>query len=69
MKVHLRFLRQAGEFQKALQNDGWKLEPGHDQSLSARHPQVTTEPAARSRLHQLGLLTSGSVSIEFSLKD
>jgi len=65
MKVHLRFLRQHGELQQALRNDGWQFEKEHDESLLARHPQVPDESAARVRLHQLGLLTSSSVWIDF----
>jgi hypothetical protein len=65
MKVHLRFLRQAGQLQEALRNDGWHLEREKDESLFARHPLVRDEVAARNRLNRLGLLTSGSVCIEF----
>jgi hypothetical protein len=64
----MRFLRHAGKLQAALQNDGWELEREHDESLYARHPDVPDEEAARDRLCSLGLLTSGSLSIEFRLK-
>jgi hypothetical protein len=67
MRIHLRFLRRAGLIQERLRNDGWLLEPGKDESLSARHPHVADESAARTRLHALGLLTSGSLLIEFGL--
>ncbi len=66
MRVQLRFIRKAAELQETLENDGWKLEWATDKSLSARHPQVPDERAARSRLHQLGLLTSSSLGIEFN---
>jgi len=69
MKVHLRFLRQAGQLQQALQADGWELQRNQDQSLVARHFNVPDEPSARSRLHRLGLLTSASVCIEFHRND
>jgi hypothetical protein len=65
MKVHLRFLRRAGELQEAFHNDGWQMERGADESLLARHPQVPDEEAARSRLYRLGVLTSRCLSIEF----
>jgi hypothetical protein len=65
MKVHLCFLRQAVGFRALLQNDGWLLEQEKDASLLAWHPEAPDEVTARSRLHQLGLLTSGSLRIEF----
>jgi hypothetical protein len=49
----------------AFREDGWAVELGQDGTVSARHPLVSDEGAARSRLHGLGLLTSGSVRIEF----
>jgi hypothetical protein len=65
MKVHLRFLRQATVFEAVLQRDGWRLEQDKDTSVLAWHPEAPDETAARSRLHQLGLLTSRSLRIEF----
>jgi hypothetical protein len=67
MNVHFRFLRQAGQVQEVLRNDGWKLERAHDKFLLARHPDVADESAARDRLCRLGLLTSSSLAIEFHL--
>ena len=66
MNLHLRFLRQPEELREVLQKDGWRLE-GKDESLFAHHPQVLDEPAARSRLYHLGVLTSASLCIEFQL--
>jgi hypothetical protein len=65
MKLHLRFLRQAGELRKALQNDGWQLAKEKNECFFANHPEVSDEPAARNRLNRIGLLTSASLSIEF----
>ena len=65
MRVHLRFLRHPQQLRQALQNDGWQLETEKDECLLARHPQVSDEPAARGRLHRLGLLISPSLRIEF----
>jgi len=65
MKVHLHFLKQAGSFEAVLQKDGWLLEQEKDRSILAWHPEAPDETAARSRLHQLGLLTSRSLRIEF----
>jgi hypothetical protein len=67
MRVHLRFLRKGEIAQEALRNDGWQLEREQDDSFTARHPLVRDESAARNRLHDLGLLTTGSVAIEFNL--
>ena len=65
MNLHLRFLRQPEALREVLQKDGWRLETGKDESLFAHHPQVFDEPAARSRLYHLGVLTSSSLCIEF----
>jgi hypothetical protein len=63
MKVHLRFLRDADIARETLERAGWLVERDVDSSVWAMHPQVGDEPAAR--LHNVGLLTACSVSIEF----
>jgi hypothetical protein len=65
MRVHLRFLRRRELIQEALRVDGWQLERDRDDGVTAQHPLVKDETAARIRLHELGLLTSASVYIEF----
>jgi hypothetical protein len=65
MKVHLRFLRHSRQILEALHKDGWQLRPEKAESLSAQHPEVPDEKAARCRLHRLGLLTSPSLFINF----
>ena len=65
MHVRIQPLRGSEAFVVALREDGWAVECGHDGAVCARHPQVPDEGAARSRLHGLGLLTSGSLRIEF----
>jgi hypothetical protein len=65
MHVQLRFLRERATIQEVLQIDGWDLAWETDDSLTARHPLVHDETAARNRLHYLGLLTTGSAHIEF----
>jgi hypothetical protein len=65
MKVHLKFLRRGEVSQEALQKDGWHLERQADGSVTAGHPLVCDEAAARNRLYVLGLLTSAAASIEF----
>jgi len=65
MRIHVRFLREEELTQEALRADGWQLERERDDSVTARHPFVKDETAARIRLQELGLLTSASVYIEF----
>jgi hypothetical protein len=65
MRVHLRFLRQSEMFQEVLEKDGWQLEPERGDSVTARHPLVVDETAARNRLQDLGLLTTASLAIHF----
>jgi hypothetical protein len=65
MRLHLRFHRKSEFVQEALQKDGWQLQREADDSVSARHPLVCNETAARNRLQDLGLLTTRAVSIEF----
>jgi hypothetical protein len=65
MHVRIELLRWSEPILVSLRKDGWVLESGQGGTLSARHPQAPDERAARSRLHGLGLLTSGSLRIEF----
>jgi hypothetical protein len=65
MHVRIEPLWGSEAFVVALREDGWAVECGHDGAVCARHPRVPDESAARSRLHGLGLLTSGSLRIEF----
>jgi hypothetical protein len=66
MRVTIQPLRRSETFLAALREDGWAVEPGQDGAFCARHPLASDEGTARSRLHDLGLLTSASVRIEFS---
>ena len=65
MHVRIQPLRGSEAFVVAMRKDGWAVESGQDGAVSARHPQAPNERAARRRLHGLGLLTSGSLRIEF----
>jgi hypothetical protein len=65
MHVRIQPLRRPETILAALRQDGWGVECGHDGAVCACHPQVPDEGAARSRLQGLGLLTSGSLRIEF----
>jgi hypothetical protein len=65
VRVFFQPLRGRVELRRILEADGWTLEAGWDDTLLAEHPAVADEAAARSRLHHLGLLTSGRLRIEF----
>jgi hypothetical protein len=65
MFVRLELLRQANGIQKQLTRDGWQLERQVGENWLARHLSVQNESAARSRLAQLGLLTSSRLRIQF----
>ena len=65
MHIRIHLLRRFANLPATLQSDGWKLEPERGGVFRAHHPLAADQIAARSRLHRLGLLTSGSVRIEF----
>jgi hypothetical protein len=65
MRVHFEMLRQPDEVLAALRSDGWELESAEGGGVCARHPRVPDEEAARSRLTDLGLLTSSQLRINF----
>ena len=67
MRLRIQLLRQGAAVKDLLQRDGWKLQAESVDTLSAYHPAVDGEPAARRRLHGLGLLTSAILRIEFPL--
>jgi hypothetical protein len=64
MHVRIELLRWAEPILASLRKDGWAVAFGQD-CVSAHHPRVPNESAARHRLHGLGLLTSTSLRIEF----
>jgi hypothetical protein len=65
MKVYIEMLRSPATLRRALEADGWRLEAAHAGAVLAGHPQLHDEAAARGRLHDLGLLTSSALRIEF----
>jgi hypothetical protein len=65
MKVYIQMLRSAATLRRTLEADGWRLEAAHEGAVRARHPHLQDEADVRSRLYQLGLLTSSAVRIEF----
>jgi hypothetical protein len=64
MNVHIQMLRPSNLI-GTLQGDGWVVETKSKISIVAKHPHVPDEIAARNRLNQLDLLTSGSIRIDF----
>jgi hypothetical protein len=65
MHLQIQLLRRPDELRRTLRDDGWTLEADEATSVRASHPSVPDEAAARSRLDQLGLLTSASLRVEF----
>jgi hypothetical protein len=65
MKVYIQLLRPSKTLLKSLEADGWRLEAAHEGAVHAGHPHLHNEAGARARLHELGLLTSSAVRIEF----
>ena len=65
MNVHMNLLRP-DNFRATLRKDGWAiLAAANQDELDTTHPEVRDENAARIRLDRLGMLTSGSLRIEF----
>ena len=65
MRITIRVLDNPDTVRGRLQRDGWEVDRAADGSLSVSHPFAESERNARLRLFQLGLLTSGSLRIEF----
>jgi hypothetical protein len=65
MMIRFEFVRGADGLRELLRANGWKLEDPVAGTLYATHPEVGDQPAARSRLHELGVLTSAQFRIEF----
>jgi hypothetical protein len=64
MNLSIELLR-ASNVLGTLQGDGWKVETESETRIFANHPEVPDEIAARKRLNDLDLLTSGSIRIDF----
>ena len=66
MRVCIEILRDGKNIRKVLQQHGWQIDrAGGEATYSARHPTITDEPSARSRLNESSLLTSPALRIEF----
>jgi hypothetical protein len=68
MAVHIRVLTRSYCVCQVLRDDGWEVEKDDAGTLTADHPEVPDQRAARSRLCRLGLLTSPRLRIEFEPK-
>jgi hypothetical protein len=66
VNIRIELLGQAGRVRDVLCRNGWALS-GPGTNVIASSPRVPDEEMARIRLYELGLLTSGSVRIEFLL--
>jgi hypothetical protein len=67
MRLRIQLLRFGKVAIDRLQHDGWRLKTENTDTVSACHPAVQSESAARARLHALGLLTTANLRIDFSL--
>jgi hypothetical protein len=65
--VIIRFELQgmARDVRPLLRSHGWRLDEGGPGNFHASHAGARDQPAARVRLHRLGLLTYARVRIEF----
>jgi hypothetical protein len=65
MHLSIQVLRNHDDLREALRRDGWEVEGERPDAVVATHPRVADTVAARDRLHQLGLLTSRCLRIDF----
>ena len=65
MLTRFHFLHEPATLLSALRGDGWDLHSGPGESVEGMHPEAQDERAVRSRLDDLGLLTSRSLLIHF----
>jgi hypothetical protein len=66
MRVHIEILHDRENIRKLLKHHGWRIDQASGEATYlVRHPAITDEASARSRLNDLGLLTSHALRIEF----
>lgn len=65
MKISIYPLGPAETIRELLSQDGWQTKLTTDNRIEASHPKVADEEQARERLYPLGLLTTGTVRIEW----
>ncbi len=69
MDIHFQTQGTARDLRPLLRRGGWRLDGGGPDDFHASHAAANDHPAARDRLHRLGLLTSSRVRIEFGLPE
>ncbi len=67
MIVRFEVLAKGLRLRTLLEQNGWLVEEEGAERLVASHPEVDDQPAARSRLHKMDLLTSSRLRVEFGL--
>jgi hypothetical protein len=67
--IHFELWRGADDIRALLRANGWRFDKSGSTHLTASHPEVTDQTTARSRLLQIGLLTSSRLRIEFGPQD
>jgi hypothetical protein len=65
MKMKLESTLHARALKEKLERDGWRVDEASDGTMLASNADVISQPDARLHLHQMGLLTSSKVHIEF----
>ena len=65
MFTRFHFLHEPADVIQALRGDGWELRSEPGGAVEGTHPEAADEPATRTRLHDLGLLTSRALRIRF----
>jgi len=66
MSVRIEILHDGESIRKQLRHHGWQIDrAGGEATYLARHPHITDEASARSRLNESGLLTSRALRIQF----
>jgi hypothetical protein len=65
MRVCIEVLRNDANVRDALERDGWRQRDVTASKVEMSHPEIRDEEAARTRLSQLGLLTSNKLRIHF----
>ncbi len=65
MRISIYPLGSANAVRELLVEDGWRTEFAAGDCIEATHPHVANEEQARERLYPLGLLTTGTVRIEW----
>lgn len=65
MRICIELLRKNVKLRNALTRDGWRQQDVTATEIDISHPDILDEESARSRLSQLGFLTSNKMRIEF----